>query len=100
MDTVYFLPSRIEIPITNSFDQILQAAKNITTALKEHPHPRTPSSMENQAKDLHGHLTVSLGGTLDQRLATIDDMQHTSQKQDANESWTQSIFYPPELKFQ
>ena len=42
MDTVYFLPSRIEIPITNSFDQILQAAKNITTALKEHPHPRTP----------------------------------------------------------
>ena len=58
------------------------------------------SSMNNQAKYLHGHLTVSLDGTLAQRLTTVDATQHTSQKQEENKSWTQYIFYPLELKCQ
>ena len=37
-----FLPSRIEMPITNSVDQIFQDEKYLTTALIEHPKPRTP----------------------------------------------------------
>ena len=41
LDTVHFLLSRIEIPTTNSVDQISQAAKYLTTALKENPKPNT-----------------------------------------------------------
>ena len=55
---------------------------------------------KNQAKYLHGHLTVSMDGTLVQHLSTIDATQHTSQKKEANGDRTQYIYYPPELKCQ
>ena len=56
---------------------------------------KTSNKLKKQAKDLHGHLAVSMDGTSAHRISTIYATQHISQKQEANKSRTQYISYPP-----
>ena len=63
MDKVHFLPSIIEIPTTNSVDQISESAKYLTTVLKEHQKPTTPHLEFGYAKlnDLNNYQEYLMG---------------------------------------
>ena len=73
-----------------------------STLTKYHLHHQVQKNRtrKTKPKTYMDPIMVSMDGTSSQRLYTIDVTQHTSQKQEANESRTQYIFYPPELKCQ
>ena len=77
LDTVHFLTSIIEMPTTNSVDQIFQAAKDITTASttkNKHNRRHSPTSegaSTNKQKSHKGAHPVISEGANDEQTSNI-----------------------------